>query len=145
MTVAQPLGATLSRVTQASPQILVVDDDTTVLSLYEEILAGNGYRVTTAGTAAAAIAALDRIDGEVDVLVLDIGLPDADGPRVAQEIVTRIGHRPTLFITGWADEFFNLADAPGRWLVMQKPLSVPSLVAAVDWLSGRRADRPALS
>ena len=43
-----------------------------------------------------------------------------------------------------ADEFSDLAEAPGRWLVMQKPIPVPSLIAAIDWLSGRRADRPSL-
>ena len=85
---------------------------------------------------------MQRLGDAVDVLVLDIGLPDADGANIAREIVEKIGHRPTLFVSGWADEFSNLAAAPGRWLVMQKPIPAPRLIAAVDWLSGRRTERP---
>jgi DNA-binding response OmpR family regulator len=117
------------------PQVLIVDDDASIRSLYEDILRAEEYSVATAGTGADAIGALERLGGIVDVLVLDIGLPDADGANVAKEIVARIGHRPTLYVSGWADEFSDLAEAPGRWLVMQKPIPVPSLIAAIDWLS----------
>jgi len=127
------------------PQVLIVDDDASIRSLYEDILRAEKYSVATAGTGADAIGALERLGGVVDVLVLDIGLPDADGANVAKEIVARIGQRPTLYVSGWADEFSDLAEAPGRWLVMQKPIPVPSLIAAIDWLSGRRADRPSFS
>jgi DNA-binding response OmpR family regulator len=127
------------------PQVLIVDDDASIRSLYEDILRAEEYSVATAGTGADAIGALERLGGIVDVLVLDIGLPDADGANVAKEIVARIGHRPTLYVSGWADEFSDLAEAPGRWLVMQKPIPVPSLIAGIAWLSGRRADRPNLS
>jgi hypothetical protein len=45
-------------------------------------------------------------------------------------------------VSGWTDEFWNLSNAPGRWLVMQKPIPIPRLIAAVEWLAGRRATRP---
>jgi DNA-binding response OmpR family regulator len=126
------------------PQILVVDDDATIRVLYEEILRGEGYRVATAATGADAMSAIETLDGTVDVLVVDIGLPDADGANVARDIVARIGQRPTLFVSGWANEFSDLGDAPGHWLVMQKPIPVRSLIAAVDWLAGRTSERPVL-
>ncbi|MFI5230468.1 MAG: response regulator transcription factor [Gemmatimonadales bacterium] len=126
------------------PQVLIVDDDASIRSLYDDILRAEGYAVATAGTGADAMAALARLGGAVNVLVLDIGLPDAEGTNVAKEIEARIGQRPTLYVSGWADEFSDLADAPGRWLVLQKPIPVPTLIAAIDWLSGRRADRPTL-
>jgi DNA-binding response OmpR family regulator len=122
--------------------VLVVDDDPSICEAYVEILRGEGYEVATAGSRATALSELERLDGSVDVLVLDIALPDADGADLAHEIVARIGQRPTLYVSGWTDEFWNLSDAPGRWLVMQKPIPVPRLIAAVEWLSGRRATRP---
>lgn len=128
--------------TERQSYILIVDDDPSICSAYEQILRGEGYDVVTAGSRAAALEEIERNREEVDVLVLDIALPDADGTEVARDITERIGYRPTLFVSGWTDEFWNLTEAPGRWLVMQKPIPIPRLIAAIDWLSGRRATRP---
>jgi DNA-binding response OmpR family regulator len=122
--------------------LLIVDDDAAICSAYGEILRGRGYDVATAGSRAEALRQLDRLDGSLDILVLDIGLPDADGAQLANEIVERIGARPTLFVSGWTDEFWNLSDAPGQWLVMQKPIPIHSLIAAIDYLAGREPARP---
>ena len=128
--------------TLPASRVLIVDDDPAICTAYEEILSGEGYTVATAGSRAAALSELDRLGTEVDVLVLDIALPDADGAELAKEITQRIGVRPTLYVSGWTDDFWNLSDAPGRWLVMHKPINIPRLLEAVGWLSGRRAERP---
>lgn len=118
--------------------VLVVDDDTAICAAYEEILRTRGHTVATADSRAAALAELDHLDGSIDVLVLDIALPDGDGAEVARDITDRIGVRPALYVSGWTDEFWDLSDAPaGRWLVMQKPIPIPRLIAAVEWLAGR--------
>jgi hypothetical protein len=62
--------------------------------------------------------------------------------RAGREIIERIGLRPALYVSGWAEEFWNLTEAPGRWLVMQKPVPIQRLIAAIEWLSGHRAPRP---
>jgi len=129
-------------VTVSPPRILVVDDDSEICDVYDQILREHGYDVATAQSRAEAMDVLDRFDGDIHVLILDIALPDADGAEVAREIASRVGHRPTLYVSGWTDEFWNLSEAPGRWLVLQKPIQVPRLLEAVDWLSGRRAERP---
>ncbi len=128
--------------TVSPPRILVVDDDSEICDVYDQILREHGYDVATAQSRAEAMDVLDRFDGDIHVLILDIALPDADGAEVAREIASRVGHRPTLYVSGWTDEFWNLSEAPGRWLVLQKPIQVPRLLEAVDWLSGRRAERP---
>ena len=124
------------------PLLLIVDDDAAICSAYEQIFGAHGYDVVTAGSRVAALAALDRINGAIDVMVLDIGLPDADGADLAKEIHEKVGPRPTLYVSGWADEFWNLTDAPTPWLVMQKPIPIAKLLAAVDSLAGRRRTRP---
>jgi DNA-binding response OmpR family regulator len=129
-------------VPSAAAHVLVVDDDPSICESYVEILRAEGFDVVTAGSRAAALSEIDRLEGSVDVLVLDIALPDADGSDLAHEIVAKIGQRPTLYVSGWTDEFWNLSNAPGRWLVMQKPIPIPRLIAAIEWLAGRRATRP---
>jgi DNA-binding response OmpR family regulator len=122
--------------------VLIVDDDPQICRAYDEILRAQGYSVVTAGSRAAALAQVAQYDGSIDVLILDIGLPDADGSDLAHEITELIGVRPTLYVSGWTDEFWNLSNAPGRWLVMQKPIPIPRLIQAADYLAGRRASRP---
>lgn len=125
-----------------APRVLIVDDDPAICSAYEEILATEGYRVVTAGSRAEALRLIDTTSGTFQVLVLDIGLPDADGGELARELHALIGPRPTLYVSGWTDEFWNLSEAPSPWLVMQKPIPIKKLIAAVDYLTGRRPTRP---
>lgn len=126
----------------ARPLLLIVDDDAAICAAYEQIFGAHGYDVVTAGSRMTALATLDKVDGAIDVMVLDIGLPDADGADLAREIHQKVGARPTLYVSGWADEFWNLSDAPTPWLVMQKPIPIAKLVAAVDYLAGRRKTLP---
>lgn len=127
---------------ESASRILIVDDDPGICSAYSEILGSQGYDVLTAGSRAQALREIDAVGGALEVLVLDIGLPDADGAELAREIHDKIGPRPTLYVSGWTDEFWNLSDAPSPWLVMQKPIPIPKLMAAVDFLAGRRPTRP---
>jgi two-component system cell cycle sensor histidine kinase/response regulator CckA len=113
-----------------------VDDDPAICMAYFEVLTERGHDVALAGSRLDALAQIDRLDGMIDVIIMDISLPDADGATLAREIIERIGSRPALYVSGWTEEFWDLSDAPGRWLVMQKPISVPKLVAAVEWLAG---------
>jgi DNA-binding NtrC family response regulator len=119
----------------ARSRILIVDDDQSICDAYREILTAEGYDVLTAGSAEDALAELDRAAGRIDVLILDIGLPDADGADLARDISGRIGNRPTLYVSGLADDFWQLGDAPGRWRVRQKPIPIPWLVETVKWLA----------
>jgi two-component system KDP operon response regulator KdpE len=60
--------------------VLVVDDDAALLRVLTITLRAHGWRVTTATTGAGALHAAAR--ETPDVVVLDLGLPDADGVDV---------------------------------------------------------------
>ena len=122
--------------------VLVVDDDPRICAAYVEILSAHGYDVTVAKSRTETLAALDRVGREIDVLILDLTLPDTEGAELSRLISDRIGPRPALFVTGWVDEFWDLSAAPGRWLVMQKPIPVRRLIEGIEWLAGRRPRPP---
>ncbi len=124
-----------------SKRLLVVDDDTTILQIYREVLEHGGYEVVTAVSCADAMAKMDAINGQAQVLVVDLGLPDCDGADFVRDASAKYGDRPTLYVSGWTDEFWQLGDAPGRWLIMRKPVPIKRLIAAVQWLE-RGGDRP---
>lgn len=116
-------------------RLLVVDDDAAICQIYEEVLRGVGYEVVTALSVKDAIEKLDSIKGDVQVLIVDLGLPDGDGADVVRDAAAKYGPRPTMFVSGWTDEFWQLHDTPGRWLIMPKPVPIKKLLAAVKWLA----------
>jgi two-component system phosphate regulon response regulator OmpR len=69
-----------------APHLLVVDDDRRIRDLLSRFLAGEGYRVTTAETAADARAKLGGLS--FDLLVLDVMMPGETGFELAKAIRT---------------------------------------------------------
>jgi DNA-binding response OmpR family regulator len=115
-------------------RVLVVDDDQTICQIYDEVLRGVGYEVLTAGSCASAMAKMESVKGEVHVLVVDFGLPDCDGADFVRDSAAKYGERPTMYVSGWTDEFWQLQETPGRWIIMRKPVSIKKLLAGVRWL-----------
>jgi two-component system phosphate regulon response regulator OmpR len=67
-----------------APHLLVVDDDRRIRDLLSRYLSGEGYRITTAETAAAARAKL--ISLRFDLLILDVMMPGETGFEFARAI-----------------------------------------------------------
>jgi two-component system phosphate regulon response regulator OmpR len=67
-----------------APHLLVVDDDRRIRILLSRFLAAEGYRVTTAETAAAARLKLDGLS--FDLLILDVMMPGETGFELARSI-----------------------------------------------------------
>ena len=67
-----------------APHLLVVDDDRRIRDLLSRFLASEGYRVTTAETAADARAKL--IGLSFDLLILDVMMPGESGFDFAQAL-----------------------------------------------------------
>ena len=77
--------------------LLVVDDDVDLLRLLSMRLTANGYRVTTADSAEAALArlAVER----PDLVISDVRLPDRDGLALFDEIRRQHASLPVILLT----------------------------------------------
>ncbi|MFC5386068.1 response regulator [Aquamicrobium segne] len=64
--------------------LLVVDDDTRIRTLLQQFLSENGFRVTTASTAAEARRKLAGLD--FDLLVLDVMMPGESGVELTKSL-----------------------------------------------------------
>lgn len=85
------------------PRILVVDDDPAVVRALSGHLARAGYEVVGTGSAADALAVLDR--GEpVDAVVSDVLMPGMNGVLLYDTMVKQAPHlaRRVVFLTGAA-------------------------------------------
>jgi len=76
---------------------MVVEDDDELRGVLRRGLCEEGFAVDTVATGAAALEHLDRAN--VDALVIDIGLPDADGRDLCQALRARGLQTPVLFLT----------------------------------------------
>jgi len=65
-------------------RILLVDDEPNILSTMTPLLRSRGYDVSTATSGRAAIDEIER--GTLDLVVLDLGLPDIDGVEVCRRV-----------------------------------------------------------
>jgi len=86
-----------STVTPARPDVLVVDDDTDIVALIERYLGANGFAVRAAHSGAQMQAAL--AEGEPDLVLLDLGLPDADGLTLLPQLRAR-WQGPVIVVSG---------------------------------------------
>ncbi len=67
-----------------APHLLIVDDDRRIRDLLSRFLSAEGYRVTTADSAAEARAKLDGL--RFDLLILDVMMPGETGFELARAI-----------------------------------------------------------
>jgi two-component system KDP operon response regulator KdpE len=108
-----------------SLKALIVDDDREVRTLIASVLTVEGFEVVTAVSASEARALLAH--AAPDVVILDLGLPDADGSVLLREL--RV---PVVVVSARQDEAGKIAllDAGADDYVV-KPFSVPELLARV--------------
>lgn len=85
--------------------LLLVEDDLGDQRLFEEQLRGGGLRsrVLTAGSAAEALGILDT-HGEIDLVLLDLGLPDSEGLETIDRVTAGADGIPVIVLTGQADD-----------------------------------------
>ena len=89
-----------------APHLLVVDDDRAIRDLLSRYLHGEGYRRTTADTAADARAKLDGL--RFDLLILDVMMPGETGFDFAKSIRTSSAV-PILMLTARAEKESRIA------------------------------------
>ena len=119
----------------AAPHVLVVDDDPSVRQMLIDFLGRYDYHVSAVASGAAMTEALGR--GAVDLLVLDIRLPDEDGIQIARRLREQ-SDLAIIVITGRHDEADRvMALELGADDYMTKPFSPRELLARVRALLRR--------
>lgn len=84
------------------PCILVVDDDAGLRTLLGDTLEAEGYRVLSVASARAARTALER--EPPDLMLLDLHLPDGNGPELVAAMQALPSAVPLIVVTGQGDE-----------------------------------------
>jgi DNA-binding response OmpR family regulator len=114
-----------------SKTLLVVDDDQSVRESLKKVLRGAGYEVVLA---AGGLEAAVRFDLEqIDLLLLDLNLPNQSGWTVLERLAARYPFVPVIIITGLPDQY-RTAVAARVGALFEKPVEVPALLTAIEAL-----------
>jgi signal transduction histidine kinase/ActR/RegA family two-component response regulator len=121
--------------------ILLVEDDGMVRRLGRNILVRAGYTVLTAREGAEALALVEDRDGNVDLAVLDVVLPDMGGRKVHEKIQARWPGVKALFASGYSENAIHTNFVLDRGLnLLQKPFTRHALLLSVREILDREAE-----
>jgi len=115
--------------------ILLVEDEEGLRALNARGLSSRGYTVLEAGNGMEAIEIFDR-QGDVDLVVSDVVMPEMDGPTLLKELRQRDPKVKVIFVSGYAEEAFakNLPSnehGKEQYAFLAKPFTLKQLVAEV--------------
>ncbi len=114
----------------ARRRVLVVEDDEAAGTLLHSALEEAGFKVKLTRSGQAALRAAD--DGEFDLMVSDVIMPDMSGPALAREMLARDIHIPVLFMSGYTDNRLEAHDIDtGAIPLLRKPFTPSQLIDRV--------------
>jgi len=123
-------------------RILIVDDDRSIRRTLEKFLTSEGYDVTTAQDATGAIA---QATPEIELMLLDLGLPGGSGFDVLTALADREA-APTVVVVTARDDMQSTVKAIqlGAYEYLVKPVDIDRLRAVVKTALDSREARSEL-
>jgi len=120
------------------PSVLVIEDDQAIREALVDRLSGSGFHVQAARSGLDGVEQLAGAD--IDVIVLDLGLPDIDGADVLR-MIRGLGDTPVIVATARDDEteMVKLLEAGADDYVV-KPFSVAQIEARIRAVLRRAGD-----
>jgi two-component system cell cycle sensor histidine kinase/response regulator CckA len=118
--------------TGKSAVVLLVEDEEAVRRGGKRMLETRGYTVYEAGSGVEALDIMDELDGQVDVVVSDVVMPEMDGPSLLRELRKKYPDMKFIFVSGYAEDAFarNLP-ADAKFGFLPKPFSLKQLAVVV--------------
>jgi two-component system cell cycle sensor histidine kinase/response regulator CckA len=119
-----------AEVVQGWGTILVIDDEETILNMSRVVLEELGYRVIEARSGGEAVDLAKSFDGEIDLAILDYGLPDTPALKAYRLLKEARPKLKVILCSGYAigEPIQEILDA-GADDFIQKPFSIAGLSA----------------
>ncbi|MCC4243236.1 cell cycle histidine kinase CckA [Stappia indica] len=115
-----------------SATILLVEDEEAVRAFAARALTSRGYTVHEASSGAEALEIMEETDGEVDLVVSDVVMPEMDGPTLLRELRKTQPDLKIIFVSGYAEDAFekNLPENE-KFSFLPKPFTLKQLATMV--------------
>jgi CheY-like chemotaxis protein len=122
------------RQSRRSATVLVVEDDDLVRTMAVRVLRRNGYATVDAATEAEAEDKAGAHGVPIDVLLADVGLPNAGGPELAARLRQRWSSLQVLFMSGLGRTALAEQGIALDAAFLEKPFAPATLVERIDAL-----------
>jgi DNA-binding response OmpR family regulator len=116
--------------------VLVVDDESHIAEVIQDILEARGYRVLATSASERALAMLDEDPGPIHLLLTDVMMPNHSGFEVAERVQSRWPEAKVIFMSGHTREVLPEDSLPSNARVLVKPISLEALLSAVSTALG---------
>ena len=116
----------------AGETVLLVEDEVPVLQLIGEQLGRLGYVVLSAGSLGEAVRAAEAHDGEIDLILSDVVLPESTGSGLMEQLGRSQPRAGRLLMSGHPEHIASEESSSGEPIpLLAKPFSLDQLAAAV--------------
>jgi CheY-like chemotaxis protein len=129
--IASPKGAPVASVSERSGKVLVVEDVALIRMTTVDMVEQLGFVVTEAADAAEALAILQK-DGEIDILLTDLGLPGMNGRQLVEETLRLKPDMKIIIASGYSTSEAEGADIKGNVSYLTKPFDMQQLRRALE-------------
>ena len=120
--------------------ILIVDDDESILSAMGGLVERMGHKVYRASNGVEALKIFEENEEEIDLISLDVSMPEMGGHEVLQKIRDRGSDVPVIVVTGHCAESESEILRPlGISGVVQKPYTARSFISVAQKALATRA------
>lgn len=121
-------------------RVLIAEDESAIRDFVVINLKRGGYEVVEAENGAAAMELYDACGGDIDVAVLDVMMPEADGLQVCKYLREKSNNIGIIMLTAKSQEMDKITGLMmGADDYITKPFSPTELVARVDAIYRRVA------
>jgi two-component system phosphate regulon response regulator OmpR len=129
------------QMTQAAPRILVADDDPEIRKLLARYIESQGFRVALAANCAELRERLAT--GQIDLIVLDVMLPDGSGLEVSRDLRAERSSIPIILLTALKEDVDRIVGLEiGADDYLGKPFNPRELIARVRAVLRRGGEAP---
>lgn len=112
--------------------ILVVEDEAVLREFVREYLEGQSYRVLEAGSGAEALRVWDESDGNIDLLLTDMVMPEGmTGRELAAQLKKRKPELKVIYSSGYSPENLGRDFGQNETVFLSKPYMPPQLARTV--------------
>jgi signal transduction histidine kinase/ActR/RegA family two-component response regulator len=110
--------------------VLIVEDERSIRNLSEILLKSQGYRAKAVATGDEAWGLVHESGERFDLVMIDMGLPDTSGLKLARRIAENHG-TPILLMSGHPPEWATTGKGPQEFAFLVKPFTREQLLRAV--------------
>ena len=115
-----------------SKNILVVDDDESISSIFEFILQQAGFTVITAKTGNDCLSVLSQNE-KIDLIFLDVKMPGISGLDTLCEILKADANMLVIMMTGFSiNEVLKTAYEKGAYGIIYKPFDIEEVLNIIN-------------